>query len=178
MTERILIFILAIGVFYFGTRPTKVVKPTETIIDTLIVTDTLIQVIEGQASSSVEYDTLIHYVDRTDTLFKIDTVYTVSFDSITPRFGIKGKTFWRKGDRSTYKLELTMFPDSIETKLEYLLPDTLRAYMSVNSEVYLDSSIVFTPYVEPEWYETKTFWFGVGVTTTIGGLFLAKYIIK
>ena len=167
---KVLLFISLLAVGYFAFKTPKIIVQPEILLDSIFVTKVDSFYIEGKAESKVEFDTIL----KIDTLLQIDTVYVVKIDTSSNKFKINGATYWRKQDRSTYKLNIWLYPDTIETRLEYLLPDSVRAYMSVNSKVYLDSSIIFKPIVKEKWYENNYLWFGAGMISLGGIIYLVK----
>ena len=160
-------------VFFLGyqtKKPEKLIFNNTIIeLDSVIITEYDTVRITSQGQSYVSVDTLI----LKDTVF-IDTAYIVEFDTTTNRFAVSGKTFFRFGDRSTYKLDIAQYPDTTAYKVVFL-QDSLKAMLRLNNKVLVDSSI-FVPRIEKDlkWYEEKWLWFGAGAFTTAGIVYLVK----
>lgn len=168
------IFLILLSIcFYLGYvthNPERVHTHTETVVtDTLIVNHTDTIKIVSKGKSYVRIDTLV----QIDTVFA-DTAYIVQFDTSTARLKVSGETAFRFGNRSTYKLNLWLYPDTVVYKVKFL-QDSLKALLSLNNQVLLDS-VVFIPRIEREleWYEKEWLWFGVGAFTTAGIVYLIK----
>jgi len=161
---------LAFWLGWLSKKPEQITYHTHSVLnDTLVVNHVDTLRIYSKGKSSVKLDT----ITLKDTVV-IDTSYTVSFDTTTARFGVSGTTLFRFGNKSTYKLNLWLYPDTVVYKIDFLR-DSLKAMLSLNNKTLVDSSI-YVPRIEREmeWYEKGWLWFGAGALSTAGMVYLIK----